>query len=147
MPAAEDVVSEVFMKVWERRESIESAAGLKSYLYRSVLNGCMRWKENGGRRKKVEVETKVEAKVEESYLENMIRAEVMQEVYNAIELLPKECKKIFTKIFIEGKSVKEIAEELKLSVSTVKTQKTRAINFLRSRLSPMSVVIIFTFFC
>jgi len=157
MPAAEDVVSEVFIKVWEKRESIVSAAGLKSYLYKSVYNGCMRWKQStaNSRRSAVSIEAgarseqpaigslQLRADDERGYAENVIRTEVIRDVYNAIELLPKECKKIFTKIFIEGKTVKEIAEELSLSVSTVKTQKARALSFLRGRLSPMWAVIIF----
>ena len=149
MPAAEDVVSEVFIKVWEKRETITSAEGLKSYLYKSVYHGCLRWKGResrvGSLKSGVSEWSIVNSEFERSYLDNMIRAEVMDEVYRAIELLPKECQKIFTKLFLEGKTVKEIAEELSLSVSTVKTQKARAINFLRSKLSTMSVVMFVTF--
>lgn len=136
LPAAEDIVSEAFIRVWEKRERISSVGGLKSYLYTTVYHACLRWIE----RKRAIVNGK-EAMEERTVLDNMIRAEVMNEILRSIEMLPTECRRIFTKLFLEGKTVKEIAEELSLSVSTVKTQKARALNFLRTKLSPMCLVV------
>jgi RNA polymerase sigma-70 factor (ECF subfamily) len=145
LQAAEDIVSDAYIRVWEKRETIQSSQGLKNYLYKTVHNACIRWLEQkraaGARQLTIEGGQEAERNV----LDNMIRAEVMNEVYKTIDLLPTECRKIFTKLYLEGKTVKEIAEELSLSVSTVKTQKARALDLLRQKLSPLSLLAFLSF--
>ncbi len=134
---AEDVVSESFLKVWEKHEGFTNATALRSYLYRTVYHGCLRWLEKEKRREKVEVkdEDEVEEKAEEeNYLVNIIRTETIRELYAAVNTLPKECKKVFDLLYVEGKSVREAAEELAVSISTVKAQKARGLQLLRLKI-------------
>jgi RNA polymerase sigma-70 factor (ECF subfamily) len=67
---------------------------------------------------------------------DIIRAEFYGELYRAIHTLPPECRKIFTMLYIEGKTVRETAEELGLALSTVKTQKARGLAALKKKLRP-----------
>jgi RNA polymerase sigma-70 factor (ECF subfamily) len=68
--------------------------------------------------------------------EDTIRAEFYAEIHNAIKTLPPECRKIFTMLYIEGKTVRETADELGLARSTIKTQKARGLAMLRKKIRP-----------
>lgn len=132
MDKAEDIVADTFVRLWEKREGITGIKTVRSYLYGAVRNACL-----NELKKQPRVPSAITGQPDKTMLENMIRAEVLQEIYITIEQLPHKCKRIFTKLYIEGKTVREIADELQLSVSTVKTQKTIALAFIRSRLSPL----------
>jgi RNA polymerase sigma factor (sigma-70 family) len=67
---------------------------------------------------------------------DIIRAEFYAELYRAINTLPPECRKIFTMLYLEGKSARETAEELGLALSTVKTQKARGAGCFEEKLRP-----------
>ena len=139
---AEDIVENSFIKLWEKREQMESEAGLRGYLYKTVYNGCLRWIENEGRREKVYKVYKISMDVDENgHIENMIKAETLRRVKEAMEELPSECRKVFMKLFVEGKSVVETAAELNVAVSTVKNQKARGIKLLRMRLTSFLFVV------
>jgi len=139
---AEDIVENSFIKLWEKREQMESEAGLRGYLYKTVYHGCLRWIENEGRKEKVYRVYKVSMDVEETgHLENMIKAETLRRVKEAMEELPSECRKVFMKLFVEGKSVVEAAAELNVAVSTVKNQKARGIKLLRMKLTSFLFIV------
>lgn len=134
MDVAEDIVSDVFLKVWEKREGFSGIKALKSYLYMSVKNTCFNYLKRENRLLPEE-----EEQMDRSVLDNIIYAEVLHEIYQTIEELPVKCRRVFIKIFIEGKSVNEIATELNLAISTVNTQKNRALTFIRNKLSPVPI--------
>jgi RNA polymerase sigma-70 factor (ECF subfamily) len=139
---AEDIVENSFIKLWEKREQLESEAALRGYLYKTVYHGCLRWNSRQSMvdRRQKEIVYLSET-VEKDCLENMIRAETLRRVKEAMEELPSECRKVFMKLFVEGKSVAEAAAELKVAVSTVKNQKARGIKILRMRLTSFLFVV------
>jgi len=141
--AAEDIVSESLLKVWEKRNDLEHGAALKSYCYTAVRNACLRWLEVQQRgaeqeRSWIQVEEVTEACV----LENIIQTEVIEELYTAIKKLPPQSSMVFTKLYIEGKTVAETAQEMKLAVSTIKSHKKNGITLLRSMISPAALLIL-----
>jgi RNA polymerase sigma-70 factor (family 1) len=133
---AEDIAEESFIKVWGRRASFYHYGELKAYLYTTVRNASINW--NALQKRQLEAERAQSAARSEydSYvLEDMIRAEWLREVYTTLDTLPPQCLKIATMLYVEGKSTRQIAKELNLSVGTVKTQKARGLVFLRKRLT------------
>ncbi len=68
-------------------------------------------------------------------LQEMIRAEVMEEIYRGIETLPAGCRKVFAMFYLEGKSLNSIAQELGISIHTVKNQKSKALATLRGKIN------------
>lgn len=135
MAVAEDLVEDAFINVWGKREKMETETGLKNYLYKSVFHGCLRWIER--RQSTVHSLTALKSLCEteeKDCSEGMIRAEMLRLLREGIEGLPEQCRKVFVKLFIEGKSVKEAAEELKVTISTVNNQKARGVKLLRERL-------------
>ncbi len=134
---AEDIVVDSFVKAWHKREKFTQEAHLKNYLYRIVYYGCLRWFESqqlhGRHNQQAARETE---SAEQSIVENIVHAEFIHLVYHTLEHLPPACRTIFKKLFVEGKSMKETAEELQLARSTVQTQKDRGIDILRKLLFP-----------
>jgi RNA polymerase sigma-70 factor (ECF subfamily) len=61
----------------------------------------------------------------------MIKAEVLQQIYEAIEALPSQCKKVFKLCYVEGLSNSEVAAQFSISINTVKNHKVKALGLLR----------------
>jgi RNA polymerase sigma-70 factor (family 1) len=133
--AAEDIVEETFIRIWNKRDSLSEIHSLKSYLYTIARNGCLSWiRKNKRENAHFKTITSIEEEFERSPLENMIYSETMAKIYAAMEKLPKQCKRVFMMHYIEGKKITEIAVELKISIGTVKTHKVRGIDLLQKAL-------------
>ncbi|MFC0773394.1 RNA polymerase sigma factor [Terrimonas alba] len=135
--AAEEIVSDAYLKVWKRHAQFTNEKVLRSYLYTTVRNGCLSWLE---KEKKIVIPPTTAP--DKTMLEHMIHAEVMQDIYRHMQALPHQCKTVFTRLYIDGKSVKETAEEMNLSVSTVKTQKARALAYIKGKLRPLLLLLL-----
>jgi RNA polymerase sigma-70 factor (family 1) len=145
LAVAEDMVAEVFVNVWNKREKIDSEEGLKGYLYQSVYHASLRWLERESKRDSIHNQFITESTAgseNADQLENMIRAETIRQVREAISTLPGQCRKVFEKIYIEGKSVRETASELNLSITNVKNQKARGLKLLRNRIDGSTLLFI-----
>lgn len=130
---AEDIVQDLFVEIWERSEPFASYESFKTFLYHSVRNSCL------NHLKHLEVEKKyVDTLSEYDESDEELDFKIMEEelyrlLFAAIEELPEKCKQIF-KLHLDGKGNEEIAALLSLSIQTVKTQKKRAMAYLRERL-------------
>jgi RNA polymerase sigma-70 factor, ECF subfamily len=137
---AKEMVSDVFLKVWQKRETIVLTYGLRPFLYRSVHNACLdylRSAENSRHKKWIELNEKIcnITGEDEGYIFNLLSYEsVDNEVQRAIEKLPKQCREIFCLSRFELLTYNEISDRLNISVNTVKTQMGRALDFLRQEL-------------
>jgi len=132
---AEDIISTSFIKLWSKRNIFETEAGIRAYLYRSVYNACIRHlqqTQNRNLHNKTYI-TQIDT-TQQSYIHDIIKAETINNLQKAISHLPEQCKKVFTKLYIEGKSVTETAQEMNLTISTIKNQKARGIKLLRPKL-------------
>ena len=134
--AAEDIITESFIKLWDKREIFETEAGIKAYLYKTVYNASIRWLQNQQRKTfHLSSYTKQNDITEQPYLNNIIKAETISNLLKAITHLPSQCRTVFTKLFIEGKSVSETAQEMNLTISTIKNQKARGLKLLKPKLT------------
>ncbi|MGH2647996.1 MAG: RNA polymerase sigma factor [Ginsengibacter sp.] len=135
---AEDIVSAAFIKIWQRHPQFNDAKSIRAYLYQIVRNDCITFYRKTARvltmQKEINYLTHVDTK--DNAEGDIIRAEFYGELYRAINTLPPECRKIFTMLYLEGKTVRETAEELGLALSTVKTQKARGLAALKKKLRP-----------
>lgn len=131
--SAEDVVEESFIKIWERHSSFSHPQVIKSWLYTTVRNASLNLlkQEQSQQRHQHNILREARDVYQEPHINQMITAEVCAQVYKAIQVLPKECRRVFRMMFIEGKKARQIAEELGLSISTVKNQKARGLEILR----------------
>ena len=134
---AEDVVQDVFVRLCEcqRFEAIER--NVRSYLYQSVYNRCMDvLEQNKGTR--VELSDNALGFTDEEMPDDEDWNTRMDEIYAAVERLPERTREIFTAIVFQGKRYKDVADELGISVNTVKTLKKGAYAKLRSRLGGLT---------
>lgn len=127
-----DLIQDMFVKLWERKESFENDQVLKTYLYRAVRNNCLTYIRNKRRMEK-RLEGHQEEDTEESFVTKVMEAEVYALINEIFEELPDACKKVYSRS-LEGKSHQEISEELHIAINTIKRHKNNANHYLRERL-------------
>ena len=135
---AEDIVSTAFIKIWEKHTQFDDAKSIRAYLYQIVRNDCIKCYRKTARlitmQKEISYLTPVDVK--DNAEGDIIKAEFYGELYRVINTLPPECRKIFTLLYLEGKTVRETAEELGIALSTVRTQKSRGLAAIRKKIRP-----------
>jgi RNA polymerase sigma-70 factor (ECF subfamily) len=130
--AGKDLASSAFMKVWDKHTELTSAEHIKRYLYRATRNECLSWLQ--AQHKLASSENQMVQHLpsfESDHLQAMITAEVITDLHKQLSHLPAACREVFTKLYVEGKTARETADELQLHISTVKTQKMRGLQHLR----------------
>lgn len=143
--ASEEVVQEVFFKLWINRDSLEITTSLKSYLFRAVRNSSLNVLKHVGIREDYKQHNERIIQMEEKSQEDqVIVSELEEKIRKAIDALPLERRKIFIMSRYDGLKYKEIAEKLGISVKTVENQMGSALKSLRTELADyMPWVIIF----
>lgn len=135
---AREVVHQVFINLWEKRNEIDLSASLKSYLFTSVNNRSLNVIRDRKKFSDEEVPEEAEAWDAESRMEAM---ELEEQVRGAIEALPERCREIFKLNRFEGLRYSEIASRLDLSVKTVENQMSKALKILREQLGKYLMVL------
>ena len=129
--AAEDLVQDVFVKLWENWERISQMEDLSAYIYQMVRFKCFNHLRNEKVRGNATQLFTEELDITE--MNNYIREETFRMVSKAMENLPPSCHQIFS-MTLEGYSAKDIAEQLQIAVETVKKQKQIARRILKDKL-------------
>lgn len=124
---AEDIVQDCFVLLWQRRDRVSHITAIKSYLYASVRNQCLKHIERIQRQQLLSIPAGEQACIEEA----VIASETARELYQLIDSLSPALKQIIRLYYLEGKSNKEIAEQLQIEPDTVIRQRLRAIIALR----------------
>lgn len=134
---AEDIVAELFLQCWNNDQRFENEDHARYFLYRAARNAAYNHLKLAQRTadKHEQAGKQSSADSEESHQEHYIRSEVLRDIYAQIDRLPSQERKVLLLTLQEGKKLQEIADELNLSLQTVKNCKTRAVNRLRVRLS------------
>ncbi|WP_052180819.1 RNA polymerase sigma-70 factor [Alistipes sp. ZOR0009] len=134
---AEEIVQDFFVKCWIKREDLWISTSFKAYSYRSVYNLSLNFIRDN--KKFTSLENVGAAFVDESEMGDDYSSDNTR-LQAAIESLPPQCRRIFTLICVEGLSYAEVAEELGLSVNTIKVQMSKAYRLLRESLSVHSII-------
>lgn len=125
---AEDMVQDAFVKVWQYIEDGGEIENFPSFIYRSVRNACLSYLRN---RYETVSESEIPGAGEEE-IDTSIRD---ARIWRAIDDLPRKCREVFLMSKRDGLTNEEIAEEMGISVKTVKNQMTKAYARLREALS------------
>jgi RNA polymerase sigma-70 factor (ECF subfamily) len=136
MEQSKDIVQEAFVTLWENRNNFKSYPEAKAYLYKICTNSPI---DSLRKRKKMSAE-EVDV-VDNSFEEQLMANELSHLLLKFIETLPPETRKVLL-LTLDGKSYKEVAEELKISVNTVRNQRIRAVKHLRKNLSEYMPLVI-----
>lgn len=132
---ADELVQDIFVKIWLNRENLSLIGSFKPYLYRCARNLLI----DHIRKSKTQIRIKEVSKtLEENYSvstdDNLIYSQTLVHLYNGINLLPEKRKKIVELKINDDLSLDEIALQLKISKSVVKKQLYTGIAFLRNHL-------------
>lgn len=130
---AEDVVQEVFIYFWNNRHVINIHLSVKSYLYTAVRHGALNvLKKQVIERKHCPQLTEFVEFLQTSEYSDEERVEIIR-IRKVLTELPKQCLKVFLMSAVDGKKYQEIAEELDISVNTVKTHIRKAYRLIREK--------------
>ena len=132
--AAEDIVQELFATMWEKKMKFLSLPSFRTYLYNSVRNASLNYlKHQNVESLYLEHLANTYREILEEEEEDTNEEEVYRLLFRAIDKLPTRCREVFL-LHIDGKKNEEIATLLGISIETVKTQKKRAIQFIKEQM-------------
>jgi len=126
---AEEIVSDVFIKIWQMRARLTEIRNLKEYVYIITKNFSLNYLTKNYKNKTVSLEeTEFEAVVEIRTPEDLyISVDTLHHIRHTIGQLPPKCKIIFQLIKEDGLQYKEVAAILNVSVFTVRNQLAIAV--------------------
>jgi len=149
---SQDIVQEVFVKIWEKRSEIEPI-NLEAFLFRLVRNRCIDYikhlKVITNRMQEIQINSKYEELYridfvgDEPYV--LIEQELKQKIEKTINSLPERCREVFILSRINGLKNKEIAEQLNINIKNVERHLSRALQSFRKNFTeelPLALVIL-----
>ena len=129
---AKDIVHDAFLTLWSNRKRLNPVYPVKSYLFtlaqNCALNYLMHLRVVTGNEQAVTELLEAANEELDDYEKRLVRLE------EKLAQLPEKQREVLVKCVVEGKKYKEVAEELDITVNTVKTHITRALKFLRDEL-------------
>ncbi|WP_214072741.1 RNA polymerase sigma-70 factor [Mucilaginibacter sp. dw_454] len=133
---AEELVQNLFLKLWERNDWAAIHTSVKSYLYKSVYHESL----NLIRREKVHLryQTLTKPAMENNTgdaAENLKLREVEKHLANALNKLPEKCRAVFHLSRFEELKYQQIADQLNISIKTVETHMVKALKILRKEMA------------
>lgn len=141
---AEEVVDDVIFYLWEHRSEVEIRYSIRAYLMRAVRNRCLNELQSQSHREELHLSSFLSPESmdfldflfvdDKQPLGMLLEQELEDELKRSIDELPLECRRVFYKSRFEQKKYEEIAEELGISVNTVKYHIKNALAFLQKRL-------------
>ena len=145
--AAEDLVQDVFVRFWNRREFLPKDLEPKPYLYRAVLNTSFDLLQTQRKFVLPDPEVLLGMEANEHADHPILHHEAQEAVNQGLEELPPACKEVFMLSRYEDMSYKEIAVVLDISIKTVEAQMSKALRVLRKHLLPfLSLILLIAIF-
>ena len=138
---AEEVISDVFVRIWQNKSELETIKNLRSYLFISVKNGCLSHLRKSGKEKIISIDEFSDFHFipVEGPENDIIEKETLDQIYEVIEKLPPKCKMAFTLAKINGLKYKEIADIMGVSEKTVNNHLVSAIKKITETLSVKAI--------
>lgn len=150
--AAEDIAVETFVSLFRKKPSFPDLHRLKAWLYvntrNRILNQVRDHRLHGAAHD--EIRYLESARLDETAEEAIIRTEALNVLRQEIDRLPDRIRQVIVLSFVEGKTVKEIAQELGTAVQTVQNQKAKGVQLLRAAIirdNLISAAVLWTSLC
>lgn len=141
---SEDVVQDAFLAYWQKNKEVSAdSICIKFFLYSTVRFTCYKMIR---REKVVQKYHRLNQNNDIEHAEilnEIIHSEVLDAIYKIMKSLPEGCQMVFKLGYLEGLSNPEIADQLGISVNTVKTHKQRGLRLIRRKLNPELFALIF----
>ncbi len=135
--SAEEVVSDVFMKIWEKRATLEQIENLRVYLFVATRNTALNYLDKQKKSCTINLD-ELQAEPRCTYVDGeqmLVTAELMLRIHREIDRLPPKCRTIFKLVKEDQLRYKEVAEILHVSVKTVENQLAIALRKIGAAVS------------
>ena len=143
---AEEIVQNVFFKIWDKNVQDTIETSVKAYLYKAVYHDSL----NHLKHQKIRARYQAHAMQQpgtssEPASKKLVLKELEAKIRQALNDLPQQCRTIFQLSRFEGLKYQEIADQLNISVKTVENQMGKALKLLRTKLVEFLPLLIFIF--
>lgn len=140
---AKEIVQDAFVILWEKRTGMDTDRSVKSYLTTTIHNKCHNYLRDN-RKFNTEVLSLENLAQPDGYEQHdkLVEIELVEDIKKAINELPEKCRQIFQMSRNENLKYHEIADKLGISVKTVETQMSKALQHMRLRLAEYLLVLI-----
>lgn len=131
--AAEDIVQEVFIKIWDKKKDIKTDASFQSYLFTIALNAIRKSFNKNSKLFEIKHDILIDFSRSKHDFDDYPDFQfLLDKLDDLICQMPEKRREVFIKKKIEGKPVKEIAEEMDISGKTVEYHISEAMKFLKN---------------
>jgi RNA polymerase sigma-70 factor (ECF subfamily) len=131
---ARDLVQDLFVHLYENRAAIQINTSLRAYLFQSVRNRCLNYLDQQKSRREHQDKIRISALKEDNLEAEIERNELEHRIFQIVDKLPDQCKKIFLLNRVKGLRNEEIAQQLGISKRTVETQISKALKVLKAKI-------------
>jgi len=134
-----DIVQEVFIKIWEKRKDFRSIQALRTFIYIATRNASFNYLRD------FDKVCLIDEQLDERSLESqslIIEEEAYRLILKEVNSLPESCKKVFN-LTLQDMSISEISECLHISKHTVRNQRAKAREILKSRVGDWCYTLLF----
>ena len=132
---AEEMVQEIFSRIWDNRQNIKEEYQFRSYLFSIAFNYIKKYFRSKALIKKY-ADNNSSPKIETDETANEVDyASLKSRVDRLVDQMPEKRKAVFIKSRFEGKNAREISDEMNISQSTVENHLNQALKFLRQHLN------------
>jgi len=139
---AEEIVQNVFVRIWTKRAQLKTDGFLKPFLYRSVHNESLNYLKHQKVRSNFNVHYADAVKSDTGNLNTEIMAtELEKNIHSAINELPEKCRNVFQLSRFDQMKYQEIADALNISIKTVENQMGKALKILRLRVVDFLILV------
>jgi RNA polymerase sigma-70 factor (ECF subfamily) len=143
---AKDILHDVFVDLWTRRETLRITTSLRAYLYSMVRYKVIdHIRKNVRREYYTQMVRSLESRTDNSTLEQILYEDMTAIVESEIDKLPEKTREVFLMSRYQHKTVREIAEQMQVSEQTVKNQLSTALRRLRPALGGIITTMIMLF--
>lgn len=140
---AEEIVQQLFLKFWEKRDLLAIQTSLKAYLYKCVYHDSLNFLKH--RKVQIKYDTYLQYETKSSFANGVERLELSElqvQLNLALNNLPEQCRTIFQMSRFEELKYREIANELGISIKTVENQMGKALRIMRLKLAEFLILVI-----
>lgn len=131
---AEELAADAFVKTWQQNNKLHTGGAIRAYLYTVVRHDCIRFIRKEQRRNRALRNIPFVSITEDTGFDKLVAAELSRHLYEALQQISPGASTVLKLHFLEGKSLTEIADQLNLSSSTIKTQKQRGLKALQKKI-------------
>lgn len=134
--AAEEIVNDIFLKVWDMRENFETLSKLQAFLYIATKNACYSFLKKPIQQLRMEnIEDQFNLIYQDQDIfKTIVKAELYEKILQEVSKLPARQREVFYMTYIEEYTVEEICEKLALHPNAVYANKSRALTALKNAL-------------